>query len=132
MEAEQDKDQQQHSPLKLSQCFSNPHGVPITVLSFSYEGAFLASAGSDGSINIWRVLQFDKEEHDQFDVQTTICESTQVVPEGPLVFSKNAFQRFLGHEREITGLSWSLSQFLLSSSMDSTVRLWHVQRNMCL
>lgn len=31
-----------------------------------------------------------------------------------------------GHERDVVALAWSPSLFLLSASVDCTVRLWHV------
>uniref|UniRef100_A0A7I4F1N6 WD repeat-containing protein 44 n=1 Tax=Physcomitrium patens TaxID=3218 RepID=A0A7I4F1N6_PHYPA len=39
---------------------------------------------------------------------------------------------FKGHTEDILDLSWSQSQFLLSSSMDKTVRLWHISYDECL
>nr|XP_024371387.1 uncharacterized protein LOC112280292 isoform X1 [Physcomitrium patens] len=39
---------------------------------------------------------------------------------------------FRGHTDDILDLSWSQSQFLLSSSMDKTVRLWHISYDVCL
>lgn len=42
------------------------------------------------------------------------------------------YRIYEGHTHDITDLSWSKSNFLLSSSMDKTVRLWHVSKNDCL
>jgi WD40 repeat protein len=42
------------------------------------------------------------------------------------------YRVYEGHTHDITDLSWSKSNFLLSSSMDKTVRLWHASRNDCL
>ncbi|XP_031094772.1 uncharacterized protein LOC115999134 [Ipomoea triloba] len=39
---------------------------------------------------------------------------------------------FLGHNDEISDLSWSKNNFLLSSSIDKTVRLWQVGFDQCL
>lgn len=39
---------------------------------------------------------------------------------------------FRGHLDDVLDLSWSKSQYLLSSSMDKTVRLWHMSSITCL
>jgi WD40 repeat protein len=50
--------------------------------------------------------------------------------QGPL-FAK-PFCEFLGHQAPVLDVAWSKSLFLLSSSMDKTVRLWHISRLECL
>ena len=39
---------------------------------------------------------------------------------------------YSGHKQDVLDLSWSHSHFLLSASMDKTVRLWHVSMDDCL
>jgi WD40 repeat protein len=39
---------------------------------------------------------------------------------------------FNGHKLDVIDLAWSKADFLLSASIDKTVRLWHVSRNQCL
>ncbi|OIV96849.1 hypothetical protein TanjilG_08710 [Lupinus angustifolius] len=39
---------------------------------------------------------------------------------------------FHGHKGEVLDLSWSKNNYLLSSSVDKTVRLWHVKHENCL
>jgi WD40 repeat protein len=45
---------------------------------------------------------------------------------------RKPFRVLLGHEADIIDISWSKSQFILSASIDKTVRLWHVTRSDCL
>lgn len=40
------------------------------------------------------------------------------------VFHAKPYREFRGHTNVVLDLSWSTSGFLLSSSMDKTVRLW--------
>lgn len=39
---------------------------------------------------------------------------------------------FQGHNADVLDLSWSKNNFLLSSGMDRTVKLWHITRTECL
>ena len=39
---------------------------------------------------------------------------------------------YAGHEADVLDVAWSRSQFLLSASMDKTVRLWHISMDECL
>ncbi len=39
---------------------------------------------------------------------------------------------YAGHEADVLDVAWSRSQFLLSASMDKTVRLWHISMDDCL
>lgn len=42
------------------------------------------------------------------------------------------FCELVGHQAPVLDVAWSKSLFLLSSSMDKTVRLWHLSRSECL
>lgn len=57
-----------------------------------------------------------------------------VVPENIFALSEKPICSFRGHLADVLDLSWSKSQFhyLLSSSMDKTVRLWDMSSNSCL
>ncbi|CAM6121484.1 unnamed protein product [Calypogeia fissa] len=46
--------------------------------------------------------------------------------------SEIAICSFKGHTEDVLDLSWSRTEFLLSSSMDKTVRLWHMSYSECL
>ncbi|CAN6252494.1 unnamed protein product [Urochloa humidicola] len=55
-----------------------------------------------------------------------------MVPEYVFALSKKPVITFAGHSEDVLDLSWSKSQYLLSSSMDKTVRLWHMSSTYCL
>ncbi|XP_033638178.1 WD repeat-containing protein 44-like [Asterias rubens] len=48
------------------------------------------------------------------------------------VFARTPFFEYSGHTADVLDVSWSKNYFILSSSMDKTVRLWHISRNECL
>ncbi|KAK8945552.1 hypothetical protein KSP40_PGU006719 [Platanthera guangdongensis] len=55
-----------------------------------------------------------------------------MVPEQVFTISERPICSFTGHLDDVLDLSWSKSQYLLSSSMDKTVRLWHLSSSSCL
>ncbi|PIN11972.1 WD40 repeat-containing protein [Handroanthus impetiginosus] len=54
------------------------------------------------------------------------------VPETVLALSEKPICTFKGHQEDVLDLAWSKSQFLLSSSMDKTVRMWDLETKSCL
>ncbi|KAL0913542.1 hypothetical protein M5K25_017007 [Dendrobium thyrsiflorum] len=57
---------------------------------------------------------------------------TIIVPEHFCALDEKPLCSFRGHLDDVLDLSWSKSQYLLSSSMDKTVRLWHMSSISCL
>ncbi|KAL6844190.1 hypothetical protein ACP4OV_025863 [Aristida adscensionis] len=55
-----------------------------------------------------------------------------VVPECIFGFRDKPVCSLLGHAADVLDLSWSKSQYLLSSSMDKTVKLWDISTSTCL
>ena len=55
-------------------------------------------------------------------------EDNTLSEEGPLLL----FSAYRGHTADVLDISWSKNHFILSSSMDKTVRLWHITRIECL
>lgn len=54
-------------------------------------------------------------------------------PLGPSApFHPRPFCVYSGHTSDLLDVSWSKNYFILSSSMDKTVRLWHISRGECL
>ncbi|KAM0847051.1 hypothetical protein ACQ4PT_055265 [Festuca glaucescens] len=55
-----------------------------------------------------------------------------MVPENVFGLSEKPVKTFEGHSEDVLDLCWSKSQYLLSSSMDKTVKLWHMSSLSCL
>ncbi|XP_052178371.1 uncharacterized protein LOC127792078 [Diospyros lotus] len=55
-----------------------------------------------------------------------------LVPETVFALSEKPVCSLQGHLDDVLDLSWSKTQHLLSSSMDKTVRLWHLSSKSCL
>ncbi|KAF2860039.1 WD40 repeat-like protein [Piedraia hortae CBS 480.64] len=102
----------------------------VWAMSFSQDGKYLAAAGSDKIIRIWAVLSSlrDRCDHENQEAMDPSASSHLSAP----VFQSNPVREYTGHTSTILDLSWSKNGFLLSSSMDKTVRLWHVHRPECL
>jgi WD40 repeat protein len=85
----------------------------IFVLKFSSDGQFLAAAGAEGIIKIWSIHAVDTE-----------AQPLRLAT----IFDSNPIQILKGHTAEILDCAWSTNNFLLTASMDKTVRLWHHTR----
>ncbi|TGZ77270.1 WD40 repeat-like protein [Ascodesmis nigricans] len=109
----------------------------IWAMKFSKDGRYLAAAGEDMVVRIWQVLSSkqDREEHEREEEAVggdgSYPTNRGVRLNAPLVRSQ-PLREYHGHSGDVLDLSWSKNNFLLSSSMDKTVRLWHVSRKECL
>ncbi|ORY63277.1 WD40-repeat-containing domain protein [Pseudomassariella vexata] len=104
-------------------------GGPIWAAEFSRDGKYLATAGRDRVVRVWGVLATAEDRNAHQDAEKDACDGAHL---SAPVFHSKPVREFTGHEGEILDLSWSKNNFLLSSSMDKTVRLWHMSRNECL
>ena len=111
------------APHKISK--SNKTNGAVWAAEFSKDGKYFAAAGKDQVVRVWAVISSPEErqahEYDEDGEQLSAP-----------VFRSKPVREFEGHTQDILDLSWSKNNFLLSSSMDKTVRLWHISRQECL
>ncbi|CAA3033677.1 WD repeat-containing 44 [Olea europaea subsp. europaea] len=120
----------------------NAHNGLIWTMKFSPDGKYLASGGEDGVICIWRVGSADASfstkkcnfSRQEFEGKSSSKSrpASVIIPEKVFCIAEEPLVRFRGHTSDILDLSWSISNHLLSSSMDKTVRLWQVGSDKCL
>ncbi|KAK5655783.1 hypothetical protein OQA88_5321 [Cercophora sp. LCS_1] len=105
-------------------------GGAVWATEFSKDGKYMATAGKDNVVRIWAVISTPEDRR--------ACEEEEAANGGTgerlsaPVFRGRPVREFEGHRGEVLDLSWSKNNFLLSSSMDKTVRLWHMSRPECL
>ncbi|XP_042508377.1 uncharacterized protein LOC122084307 [Macadamia integrifolia] len=140
------------------------HEGSIWTMKFSLDGQCLASAGEDGVVRVWQVIESERPNEDGIldigpsFVYFTINHSSELVPlfvdkeklgkfktlrktsdtacvilpPKDFRLSEKPLHEFHGHSGEVLDLSWSKDKYLLSSSVDKTVRLWQVGFDGCL
>ncbi|ODV74656.1 WD40 repeat domain-containing protein, partial [Cyberlindnera jadinii NRRL Y-1542] len=101
---------------------TNKHA--IWAMKFSSDGKYLASAGRDSTIKIWKVISspLDRLDSPQYGDKTEYAS----------VFQDSPYRSYIGHSDDILSLDWSKNNFLLTSSMDKTVKLWNVNEDYAL
>ena len=106
----------------------------IWALEFSKDGRHLAAAGQDKIVRVWAVISTpgERQAHEHEEDATSTGDDSQGFRLNAPVFKAKTLQEYTGHTADVLDLSWSKNNFLLSSSMDKTVRLWHVSRGECL
>ncbi|KAF7720285.1 Uncharacterized protein PECH_003403 [Penicillium ucsense] len=107
-------------------------GGAIWALSFSKDGKYLAAAGQDQKVRVWAVISTPEERGDVRHGEAPMLPTDQPPHFQAPVFHPIPSRVFEGHTGTVVDLSWSKNNFLLSSSMDKTVRLWHIGRSECL
>ncbi|XP_059081838.1 WD repeat-containing protein 44-like isoform X2 [Tigriopus californicus] len=134
--------------IQFAQELATQHLGPIWCMRFSQCGQLLATAGKDTVLRIW-VL---KNSYDYFkDMRTRYNTDGQkssptnsydvIADQDALfntedkryhVFNERPFCSYQGHTSDVLDICWSKNYFILTSSMDKTVRLWHISRRECL
>ncbi|EGV98378.1 WD repeat-containing protein 44 isoform X1 [Cricetulus griseus] len=142
--------------IKVVQDLSGEHMGAVWTMKFSHCGRLLASAGQDNIVRIWALknafdyfnnmrMKYNTEgrvspspsqeslSSSKSDTDTGACSGTDEDPDDKNApFRQRPFCKYKGHTADLLDLSWSKNYFLLSSSMDKTVRLWHISRRECL
>lgn len=106
-------------------------GGPIWAVEFSKDGKYLATAGRDSVVRVWAVLATEEDRRAYEEESANVNIGTGGRLSAP-VFHTRPVREFRAHTGEVLDLSWSKNNFLLSSSMDQTVRLWHLSQDECL
>ena len=125
----------------------------VWCMKFSPCGRLLATAGQDRLLRIWvlkdayhyfedLIKKFNADQkssptpsqeslvsHQSFEESAQILQAAANTS-GPFV--PLPYRTYSGHTSDLLDVSWSKSHFVLSSSMDKTVRLWHISRKECL
>ncbi|XP_065756509.1 WD repeat-containing protein 44 isoform X3 [Phocoena phocoena] len=142
--------------IKVVQDLSGEHMGAVWTMKFSHCGRLLASAGQDNVVRIWALknafdyfnnmrMKYNTEgrvspspsqeslNSSKSDTDTGVCSGADEDPDDKNApFRQRPFCKYKGHTADLLDLSWSKNYFLLSSSMDKTVRLWHISRRECL
>lgn len=83
-----------------------------------------SASGSVGSNNSSPILDLPDFDSDYYSHRSDS-------PVRPVVYPI-PLRSYAGHKADVIDLAWSKANFLLSASIDKTVRLWHVSRQKCL
>lgn len=136
--------------LRLTQELNDFRGA-VWCMKWSLDGQLLAVAGQDQLLHVYcssRAWKYftrlrtkasgqqipgggsgsGSTSSNDFNGSRNWAEDTSLSEEGPLLL----FAAYRGHTADVLDICWSKNHFLLSSSMDKTVRLWHVSRVECL
>eukprot|EP00884_Botryococcus_braunii_P023494 jgi/Botrbrau1/9829/Bobra.0313s0008.1 len=128
------------------------HTGVVWAMKFSKNGRYLATGGQDCAIHVWEVIlnrgQGSEEggsaassptstsnglmSDDEAASRSMAGGSGAGTREACPVFRQTPFRTYSAHKQDVLDVSWSASQFLLSASMDKTVRLWHISMDDCL
>lgn len=84
----------------------------ITVMKFSKDGLYLAIAGNRHILLIYKVYEYNIRSQK--------------------MFGELPFRVYEGHIATITDLTWSKNHFIVTTSLDNTLKLWHLSKEACV
>ncbi|KAI7862254.1 WD40-repeat-containing domain protein [Spinellus fusiger] len=95
-------------------CELKRHSSPVNVVRFSPTGDYLASAGDDACVIVWRLATHKDSAfgsvHSEYEKETW-----------------TVVHMFYGHTKEIYDLAWSpCGQYFMTASIDNTARVWSI------
>ncbi|KAK9850113.1 hypothetical protein WJX84_008956 [Apatococcus fuscideae] len=118
------------------------HQGVVWIMKFSRNGRYLATAGQDMIVRVWEVVlnrgemnpsgSVQSEGYIPPDQESGTPRSQAGADAGCPVLKPQPHRTYRGHRQDVLDICWSRSQFLLSASMDKTVRLWHISMDDCL
>ncbi|XP_077515494.1 WD repeat-containing protein 44 isoform X2 [Amblyomma americanum] len=127
--------------VRLVQDIASEHTGAVWTMKFSACGRLLATAGQDTILRIWvlrSAYQHFDDMRNKYRQEAGKSENPEAMgppqeveeeeEEGPF----RSFCKYAGHTADLLDVSWSRNNFILSSSMDKTVRLWHISSRNCL
>ena len=119
------------------------HEDAVWTMKFNHSGRFLATAGQDRVVRVWELdlvssdeggADFKKGDEEQTEKANGDAPNgkPRMSIRGASVFKDSPRREYRGHRGDVLDLCWSRTDWLLSSSMDKTVRLWYAAMDECL
>lgn len=125
----------EYTDMRLIQVL-HAHEDAVWTMKFSHHGEYLATAGQDRVVRVWALDREDGVVNGgsggRGEGEGIARKIGSLRLRGELLFREKPHREYAGHRGDILDLCWSHSDFLLSSSMDKTVRLWYMTMNECL
>ncbi|CAB4265859.1 unnamed protein product [Prunus armeniaca] len=106
--------------------FINTHNG-LNCASISHDGSLVAGGFSDSSLKVWDMAKIGQQGVDSLQGENGTTSSEQVLGSNG---GKRPYTLFQGHSGPVYSATFNpLGDFILSSSADSTVRLWSTKLN---
>lgn len=124
------KKQKNFEFLRMEQIIMQHQGA-VWAMKFSVDGRYLATGGDDAIVRLWTVVGHYVQQEKRKSMPNTTSQTTAnrrennlKPPEGSII-NPIPYRELRGHQAEITDIDWSVKNYILSSSRDATVMLWH-------
>jgi len=105
----------------------------IWAMKFSKDGKYLATGGEDAIVRVWNIFGATENSVNgnlQLEKEKSSSESNS---SKGYILDPNPLREFTGHKMDVIDLDWSpVKNYILSSSYDKTVILWHPSKSSCL